>query len=138
MQIYEMLLTAAGVVGAITTLFLFGKKIVKAIRNGIKFFNNMNTNIKQLSQEQGHIKREVFEIKQELADTKKEVEKISRHTHENYMRELQIIIMSDEMPLGERLCAGEEYIREGGNGEIKAKYKLLQHEYEEHNDKHSE
>ena len=39
--------------------------------------------------------------------------------------------MSEEFPLGERLQAGEEYVTNGGNGEIKAKYKLLVQRYEE-------
>lgn len=56
---------------------------------------------------------------------------LERHTRENYMRSLQLVIMSSEMPLEERLKAGEEYVKNGGNGEIKAKYKVLQQEYEE-------
>lgn len=63
-------------------------------------------------------------------DLKTQVNQIEAHCKENYMRELQIIIMSEEFPLGERLQAGEEYVNNGGNGEIKAKYQFLAKRYE--------
>ena len=33
--------------------------------------------------------------------------------------------MSQEMPLSERISAGEKYIKYGGNGEVKHKYEEL-------------
>jgi hypothetical protein len=33
--------------------------------------------------------------------------------------------MSHEMPLSERIAAGEKYIKCGGNGEVKHKYEEL-------------
>lgn len=35
------------------------------------------------------------------------------------------------MPIGERLDAGEKYVKSGGNGEVKVQYKVLKKEYEE-------
>jgi len=49
------------------------------------------------------------------------------------MNTLKLTIMSEEIPLEERLIAGEKYVQEGGNGAIKAKYRLLQEEYEKRN-----
>lgn len=63
-------------------------------------------------------------------ELKTEVKEIKEHCKDNYMRELQIIIMSEDFPLGERLQAGEEYVNRGGNGEIKAKYQFLAKRYE--------
>lgn len=54
---------------------------------------------------------------------------IKEHTQENYMNNLRLIIMSNEMPIGERLIAGEKYIKCGGNGEIKTVVKKLEMEY---------
>lgn len=57
------------------------------------------------------------------------VNDIQEKNEENYMNNLRIIIMSEEMPIGERLSAGEKYIKNNGNGEIKAFVKKLEKEY---------
>lgn len=54
---------------------------------------------------------------------------IKQHTEENYLNNLRLVIMSEEMPIEERLCAGEKYIKAGGNGQVKAFYKKLQENY---------
>lgn len=54
---------------------------------------------------------------------------LQEHTEENYLNNLRIIIMSPDMPMGERLNAGEKYIKAGGNGEVKAFYKKLLQRY---------
>ncbi len=48
-----------------------------------------------------------------------------RHTKENYLDIKRLIITSPHMPLHERLIAGEAYIKEGGNGEVKKLYNEL-------------
>lgn len=48
-----------------------------------------------------------------------EIPEIKRHCHENYLSSLRLTIMSNEMPLGERIIAGQSYIEAGGNGEVK-------------------
>lgn len=48
-----------------------------------------------------------------------------RHTKENYLDIKRLIITSPYMPLHERLSAGEAYIKEDGNGEVKKLYNEL-------------
>ena len=45
---------------------------------------------------------------------------LKEHSHENYMGILRLTIMSNEMPIGERIVAGHKYLSEGGNGEVKS------------------
>ncbi len=52
-------------------------------------------------------------IKDTLTDLK-------NHSHENYMGILRLTIMSNEMPIGERIVAGHKYLKKGGNGEVKS------------------
>lgn len=54
---------------------------------------------------------------------------IQEHTRENYLNNLRLVIMSPDMPLGERLQAGGKYIEAGGNGEVKTFFKKLQNDY---------
>ena len=59
----------------------------------------------------------------------KEFAEMKEHNKENYLNNLRLVIMSPDMPIGERLSAGEKYINAHGNGEVKAFYKKLQKEY---------
>lgn len=47
------------------------------------------------------------------------------HDRENYLNILRLTIMSEEMPLEERIAAGDKYIAAGGNGAVKHKYQDL-------------
>lgn len=56
------------------------------------------------------------------------VEEQSEHALDNYLSIKRLTIMSHEMPLSERIAAGEKYIKYGGNGEVKHKVEeLLNH-----------
>lgn len=128
---YEILLLVAGIAGAIFTIYKTVALVVKYIKKCISFFKDMKEGITQLKKDQQIFKKDLSELHTKTDDIQKKVEKVEEHTTENYMNELRIIIMSEEMPLGERLQAGEKYVSMNGNGEIKAKYKILQQEYEE-------
>ena len=49
---------------------------------------------------------------------------------------LKIAIMSEEMPLVDRIHAGEQYIAMGGNGMVKKKLNQLIEEYEDREKNH--
>lgn len=53
------------------------------------------------------------------------IEETSEHSLDNYLSIKRLTIMSHEMPLSERIAAGEKYIKYGGNGEVKHKYDEL-------------
>ena len=53
------------------------------------------------------------------------VEEQSEHNLDNYLSIKRLTIMSHEMPLSERIAAGEKYIKYVGNGEVKHKYEEL-------------
>ena len=61
-------------------------------------------------------------------------EKKDVHDKENYKAILRLVIMTPEMPLSERIEAGDVYVNElGGNGGVKQKYKeLVQRFAQEH------
>ena len=53
------------------------------------------------------------------------IDETNEHSLDNYLSIKRLTIMSHEMPLSERIEAGEKYIKYGGNGEVKAKYNEL-------------
>ena len=63
------------------------------------------------------------------------IDETNEHSLDNYLSIKRLTIMSHEMPLSERIAAGEKYIKYGGNGEVKAKYnELLNLLPKEHNE----
>ena len=68
----------------------------------IKFFNKINKLIEAIN------------------EYSSKVEKVQEHSEENYMSILRLVIMSPEMPIGERINAGYKYLENNGNGEIKS------------------
>ena len=91
MNYLDGIIKAAAVLGALGVIFGVG---VKAWRFVIKLNNTTKA----------------------LNDTLTE---LKEHSHENYMGILRLTIMSEEMPIGERIVAGHKYLKYGGNGEVK-------------------
>lgn len=129
MQIYDALLIAAGIAGAIFTIYKTAAKAWELISKCINFFRDMSESVKRQENEQKSTKKQLEEMSEKI-------QTLEEHSEENYMGVLQLRIMSSEMPLEERLRAGERYVNNKGNGAVKAKYKQLQHEYEKEAEKH--
>lgn len=54
-----------------------------------------------------------------LDDIKADIQELKNHSKENYLGIKRLTVMSHDMPLGERIIAGHDYIKAGGNGEVK-------------------
>ena len=70
----------------------------------------------------------VVAVIQAIAQNKsiaKRLDKIEEHNKKQYLNILRLTIMSEEMPISERIIAGKEYIEHGGNGDIKEFYKAF-------------
>ena len=57
------------------------------------------------------------------------VDKLVEHDEDQYLSILRLTIMSEDMPVSERIIAGDKYVKKGGNGEVKKYYQqlLLEH-----------
>ena len=54
-----------------------------------------------------------------LDDIKSDIQELKDHSKENYLGIKRLTVMSHDMPIGERIVAGNDYIKAGGNGEVK-------------------
>jgi len=63
---------------------------------------------------------------QELLD---KVNTLVEHDEDQYLSILRPTIVEENMPISERIIAGDKYIRKGGNGDVKKYYQnmLLEH-----------
>lgn len=62
-----------------------------------------------------------------LIDNK--IVEFNNNLNENTLSTLRLVIINEKMPLTERLKAGAEYTKLGGNGEVHALYDFLCEEY---------
>ena len=57
------------------------------------------------------------------------VDRLVEHDEDQYLSILRLTIMSEEMPISERIIAGDKYVRKGGNGEVKKYYQRMLEEH---------
>lgn len=94
MSWYEALLWLSALLGAVGA-------IVKAVKKALKPFSDAQEKINGIAAN---------------------VEKLREHDKEQYLSILRLTMMNSEMPISERLIAGERYLNEGGNGDCKDYY----------------
>lgn len=54
-----------------------------------------------------------------LDGIKEDIKELKDHSRENYLGIKRLTVMSHDMPIGERIVAGHDYIKAGGNGDVK-------------------
>lgn len=64
--------------------------------------------------------RFIVKLSNNIKELNETLTDLKTHSNENYMGILRLTIMSNEMPIGERIVAGHKYLNEGGNGEVKS------------------
>lgn len=66
-----------------------------------------------------------FTNKKSNAKLEEKVDKLIEHDEDQYLSILRLTIMSEEMPISERIIAGDKYIKKGGNGDVKHYYEKM-------------
>ena len=57
------------------------------------------------------------------------VDKLVEHDEDQYLSILRLTVMSEEMPISERIIAGDKYVKKGGNGDVKKYYEKMLREH---------
>ena len=60
-----------------------------------------------------------------FTELQSKVDKNSEHNTELFLGIQRLTLMNNEMPISERLIAGEKYTKAGGNGDVKIYYEDL-------------
>ena len=85
------------VAGAVMGIIALIVKIVNTAKNAVKYF----------------------------ADLKSNVDTLLEHDEAQYMAILRLTVMSDNIPLSERINAGKEYLEKKGNGDVRDYYEKV-------------
>lgn len=67
----------------------------------------------------------IVQNKSHKKEIREELKELKEHQTENYLGVLRLTVVSEEMPIPERIIAGEKYIKAGGNGEVKKLYQKM-------------
>lgn len=70
-----------------------------------------------------------FTNKKASKKLEEKVDKLVEHDEDQYLAILRLTIMSEEMPISERIIAGNKYVKKGGNGEVKKYYQKMLEEH---------
>ena len=57
------------------------------------------------------------------------MDELVEHDKEQYLSILRLTIMSADMPISERIIAGDKYVKKGGNGDVKKYYQKMLEEH---------
>ena len=57
------------------------------------------------------------------------VDRLVEHDEDQYLSILRLTIMSEDMPISERIIAGDKYVKRGGNGDVKKYYQKMIEEH---------
>lgn len=63
------------------------------------------------------------------AKLQEKVDKLVEHDEDQYLSILRLTIMSNDMPISERIIAGDKYVKKGGNGDVKKYYQQMIEEH---------
>lgn len=101
MNWYEALLWLAGGISAFVVILNF-------VRKTLKPFSDAQEQLKKLCGK---------------------VDQLAALSDEHYLAILRLTIISEDMPVTERLIAGKKYIDRGGNGDVKKYYEKMVEEH---------
>jgi len=65
-------------------------------------------------------------VKARLDAIEEKINKLTEHSDLQYLSLLRLTVIDSDMPMTERLIAGKEYLKRGGNGDVKAYYENLE------------
>ena len=57
------------------------------------------------------------------------VDRLVERDEDQYLSILRLTIMSEDMPISERIIAGDKYVKKGGNGDVKKYYQKMIEEH---------
>lgn len=70
-----------------------------------------------------------FSNKKATAKLEEKVDRLVEHDEDQYMSILRLTIMNSEMPISERIIAGDKYVKKNGNGDVKKYYQKMIEEH---------
>jgi D-alanyl-lipoteichoic acid acyltransferase DltB (MBOAT superfamily) len=70
-----------------------------------------------------------FTNKKSNKKLEEKVDTLVEHDEDQYLSILRLTIMSEEMPISERIIAGAKYVKKGGNGDVKKYYQKMLEEH---------
>lgn len=96
-ELTQSIITWGAIAGAVAAIIALASKVVGAVKKAKTYFS----------------------------DLKNKIDTLLEHDNNQYMAILRLTVMSDNIPLSERINAGKEYLEHDGNGDVKHYYETV-------------
>ena len=96
-ELTQSILSWGALAGALAAIIALIAKIVKVVKTAKSYFSDLKDNVNTLLD----------------------------HDKTQYMAILRLTVMSENIPLSERIAAGKEYLANDGNGDVKHYYETV-------------
>lgn len=93
-EIVKLILTLGGIAGALAAISALIVKVVKVVKKVVQYFKDLKSSVDTLVENDREQQKAIYKL----------------------------TVMTENMPLSERISAAKKYMALGGNGEIKAYY----------------
>ena len=93
-ELVKTILLFGSIAGALAAIIALIVKVVKGVKKVIEYFKNLRDSVDELLE----------------------------HDKDQYKQILKLTVMTENMPLSERISAAKKYLELGGNGDVKAYY----------------
>ncbi len=97
-EVMQTLETVAKIIGWLTV-------IIGGIVGAVKYYRKM--------------KKKLDAVLEAITNQSEKIDKLTESDISQHLSILRLTVMTDSIPLSERIAAGREYISKGGNGDVK-------------------
>lgn len=105
--------------GVLVAIITSGGALVMAI------WNSIDRLIQRRQEKKAGRKEQLDRMEHKMDDQGKRLKTVEDRTDLLYLSMLRLTVMDSDMPMSERLIAGQEYIDRNGNGDVKKFYEHL-------------
>ena len=90
--------------------------------------NHVLDGFKNRKSKKSGVQAQLDRIEQKQDKQDERLERLEKHDKLQYMALLRMTVMDSDMPMSERLMAGQEYVDGGGNGDVRHYFENLKSE----------
>ena len=83
------------------------------------FVNHVLDGLKNRKSKKSGVQAQLDRIEEKQDKQNERLERLEKHDKLQYQALLRLTVMNSEMPMSERLVAGQEYVDGGGNGDVR-------------------
>lgn len=91
----------------------------------LAIWNTVSEMLRRRHEKKNGVQEQLDRMEKMLVGQDARMDKLEKHNDLQYLSLLRLTVMDSDMPMSERLMAGQEYLDRGGNGDVKHFFESL-------------